>query len=40
MERLKNINEFLKKYIQKKDKTNDDILRSKLRKRYHKWKYK
>ena len=38
MERLKNINEFLKKYIQKKDKTNDDILRSKLRKWYNKVK--
>ena len=38
IERLKNINEFLKKYIQKKDKTNDDILRSKLRKWYNKVK--
>ena len=35
MERLKNINNFLKKYVKKKDKTNEDILRSKLRKWYN-----
>ena len=36
--RLKNINDFLTKYIKKKGKTNDDILRSKLRKWYNKSK--
>ncbi len=35
MERLKNITNFLKKYVKKKDKTNEDILRSKLRKWYN-----
>jgi hypothetical protein len=35
MEKLKSINNFLKKYVKKKDKTNEDILRSKLRKWYN-----
>ena len=37
-DRLKNINDLLKKYVLKKEKTNEDILRSKLRKWYNKAK--
>ena len=37
-DKLKNIKDFLTKYIKKKEKTNDDILRSKLRKWYNKSK--
>ena len=37
-DRLKNINNILEKYVLKKDKTNNDILRSKLRKWYNKTK--
>ena len=35
-DKLKYLDDFLKKYIQKKEKTNEDILRTKLRKWYNK----
>ena len=38
LEKLKKLNDFLKKYVEKKGKTNEDILRSKLRKWYNKTK--
>ena len=38
-DRLKNIYEFLNKYINKKNKTNEDMLRSKLRKWFNKSRF-